>query len=88
MVFKGVSLMCFYKGGLNNMNTWTIMAVVLGLIVLAGIALTSAVLTEQPTEKATSTATCGNSGCSVGNTCGLAGCSKATCGQSCGCGKK
>jgi len=75
------------------MNLWMISAIVLGILILGGIAVT-ALTTQNNTDSIAGTTTTKNVGCSsCGNSCTAEkNCGLATCGAvnggSCGCNKK
>ena len=66
------------------MNIWILAAIILGILIIGGIAVTA--LTTQDVKKTTETiscSSCGNS-CSAEKNCGLSTCG-AVSGESCGC---
>lgn len=70
------------------MNHWVIAGIIMAVLLVGGIALVSAVSSNQTTTPATTSATCTScSGkCTAGSNCGLATCGavnggKCTCGQ-------
>lgn len=69
------------------MNAWIIVAIIAGLLMVAGVAValtsTGSVIAEDANAKTCTS--CGGS-CSAGSNCGLASC-QATQGGTCGCGK-
>jgi len=72
------------------MNAWTIVALVIGLVLIAGVfvvAYSSKVNASAETNKAPKTS-CGscNGGCTAEKNCGAASCG-ATSGGTCNCGK-
>ncbi|MFA5070803.1 MAG: hypothetical protein WC511_00340 [Candidatus Pacearchaeota archaeon] len=68
------------------MNTWIIAGIMVGLLLVGGIAFASAISTDEAETTSTSSCTsCGNQ-CSAESNCGLATCG-ATQGKTCGCGK-
>ncbi len=78
------------------MKTWIIASIILGMLVIGGFAVVSALSNSNNAEIIESTGTqavetiscsgCGN-GCSAGSNCGLATCGAVSGTGSCGCGK-
>ena len=70
------------------MNHWIIAGIIVGVLLIGGFAIVSAVSSNQ-TSPAKTTATCTNCGgkCSAGSNCGLATCGAAN-GGKCTCGQK
>jgi len=89
---KGVSFFDFYEknkfqGGEIRMKAWIITAIIIGILVIAGVVVSMTGLTIADGEAGTETiecSGCGNS-CSQSRNCGLQTC-KAVSGRSCGCG--
>ena len=72
------------------MNNWAIVGLIVGLLVVGGIAMVSAFSTAQPSQEVTSARTgCGRcSGtCTASNNCGESTCG-ATNGGTCTCGSR
>ena len=70
------------------MNLWMLTAIILGILIIGGIAVTALTTNQaeqKATEKTTSCSSCGNS-CTAEKNCGLSTCG-ATNGKTCGCGK-
>ena len=70
------------------MKAWLIVAIVIGILVIASIVVSMAGLTiadEQTETEKIECSSCGNS-CTTERTCGLATCGART-GGSCGCGR-
>jgi len=69
------------------MNLWIIAALLMGFLMIAGIAVVNALPSNQSTSKTSqkTCSSCGNS-CTEESNCGLATCG-ATNGGTCGCGK-
>ena len=72
------------------MNNWAILGLIVGLLVVGGIAMVSAFSTAEPSQEVTSAGTgCGRcSGtCTTSNNCGASTCG-ATNGGTCTCGSR
>jgi len=76
------------------MKTWIIASIIMGLLVIGGIAVVQAV-TDKPvettkTQEATGSPTCTGcgGGCTAQKNCGLSTCGAASGTGTCGCGKK
>lgn len=70
------------------MNLWMISAIILGILILGGIAVTALTTQDNGTDTSkttTSCSSCGNS-CNAEKNCGLATCGAVN-GGSCGCNK-
>ena len=67
------------------MNTWIIVGIIAGLLIVGGVAVVNAVTADKPAEQI-DCSDCGNS-CSLNNNCGLSTCAAVSGGGGCGCGK-
>ncbi|VVB83861.1 Uncharacterised protein [uncultured archaeon] len=74
----------------TKMKTWIIVGLIVGLLLAGGIAMVSALSTEQPNSTTSSTAGAGCSSCggkcTADKNCGLATCGAVN-GGKCSCGK-
>ena len=70
------------------MNNWIIVSIIIGLLLVGGITFVSAISSNRPDTKVTTT-TCSSCGgtCSANKNCGLATCGAVN-GGKCSCGKK
>lgn len=69
------------------MNMWMLTAIILGILIIGGIAVAALTTDQESTATAekTSCSSCGNS-CTAENNCGLSTCGAVN-GKTCGCGR-
>jgi hypothetical protein len=71
----------------NKMNNWVIIGIIVGILIVGGVAFVSAISVNPANEKTTTSCTgCSENSCTSEKNCGLATCGAINSGK-CNCGK-